>query len=59
MKKDNSVIVNAHSNERIGVFVCHCGINISETVDVKKVVHEIQRTPATIIIFFFWICKER
>ena len=23
---------------RIGVFVCHCGINISQTVDVKKVV---------------------
>lgn len=25
---------------RVGVFVCHCGINISQTVDVKKVAEE-------------------
>ncbi len=25
---------------RIGLFVCHCGINISQTVDVKKVAQE-------------------
>jgi len=28
---------------RIGVFVCHCGINIAGTVDVQKVVAEIQK----------------
>ncbi len=26
--------------KRIGVFVCHCGINIAETVDVKRVAEE-------------------
>jgi heterodisulfide reductase subunit A len=30
---------------RIGVFVCHCGINIAGTVDVKKVVEEISKYP--------------
>ncbi len=25
---------------RVGVFVCHCGINISQTVDVKKVAED-------------------
>ncbi len=27
---------------RIGVFVCHCGINISQTVDVKQVVQGVE-----------------
>ncbi len=30
---------------RIGVFVCHCGENISATVDVKKVVEAASRIP--------------
>lgn len=35
------------SNElpRIGVFVCHCGINISSVVDVKKVVMDAKTQP--------------
>lgn len=35
------------SNElpRIGVFVCHCGINISGVVDVKKVVADAKALP--------------
>ncbi len=35
------------SNEipRIGVFVCHCGINISGVVDVKKVVADAKTLP--------------
>jgi NADH:ubiquinone oxidoreductase subunit E/NAD-dependent dihydropyrimidine dehydrogenase PreA subunit len=31
--------------KRIGVFVCHCGINIATTVDVNKVVEEIRHYP--------------
>jgi heterodisulfide reductase subunit A len=31
--------------KRIGVFVCHCGINIAATVDVEKVVEEVSRYP--------------
>jgi heterodisulfide reductase subunit A len=31
--------------ERIGVFVCHCGLNIAGTVDVQRVVEEIRKHP--------------
>ena len=31
--------------KRIGVFVCHCGINIATTVDVEKVVADIRHYP--------------
>lgn len=29
----------------IGVFICHCGSNISSTIDVEKVVEEVQTFP--------------
>ncbi len=35
----------AGQEPRIGVFVCHCGINISQNVDVKRVVEEIKDLP--------------
>ncbi len=31
---------------RIGVFVCHCGINIAQTVDVEKVVAAVKDLPS-------------
>lgn len=31
--------------KRTGVFVCHCGINIAGTVDVKKVTKELSKYP--------------
>ncbi len=34
---------------RVGVFVCHCGINIAKTVDVKRVVEEIAKDPGVVI----------
>ena len=30
---------------KIGVFVCHCGLNIAATVDVNRVVEEVSRHP--------------
>lgn len=33
---------------RIGVVVCHCGINISQTVDVKKVTEETAGLPGVV-----------
>ncbi|MHA1258144.1 MAG: 4Fe-4S dicluster domain-containing protein [Candidatus Heimdallarchaeaceae archaeon] len=30
--------------KKVGVFVCHCGRNISHTVDIEKVVEEIKKT---------------
>ena len=34
--------------ERIGVFVCHCGLNIAGSVDIKKVVEEISKYPGVV-----------
>ncbi len=34
-----------HEAPRLGVFVCHCGINISQTVDVQAVVADIKDLP--------------
>lgn len=34
--------------KRIGVFVCHCGINIAGTVDVKKVSQELSQHPEVV-----------
>ncbi|MGD8501755.1 MAG: disulfide reductase, partial [Phycisphaerales bacterium] len=31
--------------KRIGVFVCHCGLNIAGTVDVERVVEQIKDYP--------------
>ena len=31
---------------RVGVIVCHCGINISQTVDVKKVAEKASKQPS-------------
>jgi len=33
---------------RIGVFVCHCGGNISDVVDVKRVAEETRRMPGVV-----------
>lgn len=33
---------------RIGVIVCHCGINISQTIDVKKVAEEAGTLPGVV-----------
>ncbi len=34
--------------DRIGVFICHCGINIAATVDVNRVIEEIKDYPGVI-----------
>ena len=33
---------------RIGVFVCHCGINIAQTVDVRDVVEDVKTLPGVV-----------
>ncbi len=33
---------------RIGVFICHCGINIAGVVDVEKVVEEAKKLPGVV-----------
>jgi heterodisulfide reductase subunit A len=39
------VAIDEGDRPRIGVFVCHCGINIAATVDVKKVVQYAANQP--------------
>ena len=34
--------------KRIGVFICHCGLNIAGSVNVEKVVEEIKRYPGVV-----------
>lgn len=36
------------AQKKIGVFVCHCGLNIAGTVDVEKIVEEIKKYPGVI-----------
>jgi len=45
--------------ERIGVFVCHCGLNIAGTVDVKRVVAEISRYPGVVFATdYLYMCSD-
>jgi heterodisulfide reductase subunit A len=40
---------SAENTLRIGVFICHCGGNISDVVDVKRVAAEIAKMPNVVV----------
>ena len=45
--------------KRIGVFVCHCGINIAETVDVKRVAEEAMKMDGVAYAQdYIYMCSE-
>ncbi len=45
--------------ERIGVYVCHCGGNISDYVDVKKVVEAVKDLPNVAVARdFIFMCSD-
>ncbi|MDP8249125.1 MAG: CoB--CoM heterodisulfide reductase iron-sulfur subunit A family protein [Candidatus Tritonobacter lacicola] len=45
--------------KRIGVFVCHCGINIAATVDIERVVKEISSYPGVVYASDYkYMCSE-
>jgi heterodisulfide reductase subunit A len=45
--------------QRIGVYVCWCGGNISDVVDVKKIVEEIRKEPDVVVARdFIFMCSE-
>ena len=47
------------TNDRIGVYVCHCGGNISDVVDVEKVVEAIKNYPGVVVAkHFMFMCSE-
>ena len=46
-------------NKRIGVYVCHCGGNISDYVNVEKVVEAIKDHPGVVVArHFIFMCSE-
>jgi heterodisulfide reductase subunit A len=45
--------------KRIGVFVCHCGTNIAGSVDVERVVEEIERFPEVVYaVDYKYMCSD-
>lgn len=47
------------NKKRIGVFVCHCGLNIAQSVDVQKVVDEIKDYPGVAHAeHYLYMCSE-
>ena len=44
---------------RIGVFVCHCGLNIAATVDVERVAEEIRQYPGVAYaVDYKYMCSD-
>ncbi len=47
-----------NSTPRVGVFVCHCGINIAKTVDVERVTAEIAKEPGVVFTTnYTYVCS--
>jgi heterodisulfide reductase subunit A len=45
--------------KRIGVFVCHCGTNIAGSIDVERVVEEIERYPEVVYaVDYKYMCSD-
>ncbi len=45
--------------KRIGVFVCHCGVNIASTVDVEKVAKEMEKYPGVVYADHYeYMCSD-
>lgn len=43
----------------IGVFICHCGVNIAATIDVEKVAREISKEPEVeLALTYQYMCSE-
>lgn len=43
---------------KIGVFVCHCGFNIAEVVDVDQIFKKIEHLPDLVLIDDDYVCSE-
>jgi len=49
----------AKQEEKIGVFVCHCGLNIAGTVNVERVVEEIKKYPGVAYAeHYMYMCSD-
>lgn len=55
------ISMSEENNEkpRIGVYVCHCGGNISDYVDVKKVVEAVKNYPGVVVAKdYMFMCSD-
>ncbi len=49
---------SSQKTPRVGVFVCHCGINIAKTVDVERVASEIAKEPGVVFTTTYtYVCS--
>ena len=47
------------AQKRIGVFVCHCGINIASVVQIEKLVKQLEDTPdISFATDYKYMCSE-
>lgn len=45
--------------KRIGLFVCHCGVNIASVVDVERVARELQGYPGVALsVDYMYMCSD-
>jgi len=45
--------------KRIGIFVCHCGNNISSTIDIDRVVEEVAKYPEVVYtVDYSYMCSD-
>jgi heterodisulfide reductase subunit A len=41
--------IKTEHSQRVGVYICHCGGNISDHVDVRRVAEEIEKVPEVVV----------
>ena len=50
---------NNGKKKRIGLFVCHCGVNIASVVDVERVAEELRKYPDVIFSTdYVYMCSD-
>ena len=47
-----------NKNPKIGVFICHCGSNIADTVNIKKLSEELSTNEELIVKDHLFMCSE-
>ena len=44
---------------KIGVFICHCGFNIAEIIDIEALMDRIRKDEELILIEDDYVCSEQ
>ena len=52
-------MITASDDRRIGVYVCHCGSNIAQTVDVEAVAEHAKTIPGVVVAKAYkYMCSD-